>query len=467
MLKKLFDNFATSGWDFDANERTQKSRYEMFNITIMLSSIGLLYGLFLNTIKGNDFLFWVELGILVFNAGVIYSLRISRSVFDYATTTFICIFITLFALLIVASNPDDVKHIWVYTFPAVILFFKGGKKGLFWTVVLILVLLVTHIQTLYPTSYSLFQIGYICFVLVIMTAIIFFYQIKMDQDNTLIFAQKQQLESFAHELENKVKEKTAELRELNTSLEAKVEEKVEEIRHKDAMLLAQSRQAAMGEMLSMIAHQWRQPLSTVTLQIANLKIESMLNEVHPDKIHKGLENISDTVIYLSETIDDFQKFFHPEKAPETIELCELVQRALNFTQARLNVHHIKLHFRCDDEKAIISTYTKEVIQVIINILNNAADELVKIEESERLINVLVTTDHEEAVITIEDSGNGFESKIMPYIFEPYFSTKTKNGTGLGLYMGKIIIETHLDGTLSAENTPLGAKLTITLPLRYG
>lgn len=235
-----------------------------------------------------------------------------------------------------------------------------------------------------------------------------------------------------------------------------------QINEKKALLITQSRFAAMGEMMSMIAHQWRQPLSTTTLMIANERIKLMMDRRELGEYDKILEKISDTMMYLSETIDDFQCYFKPERETQKISVCELIERVKNFQEARLTLAKVQLHLeKCDNE--LIETYANEVVQVLINIINNAIDVLEERNIDERYIWVNVSYDDDNVYITVEDNAGGVENKIMDKIFEPYFSQKSKNGTGLGLYMSKMIIEKHMNGNLGVSNSINGAFFSIILP----
>ena len=389
-------------------------------------------------------------------------LRLFRSHFELITSILTLEFISLFDLLIIISHPSDLKHIWLVTFPALIFFYKGTATWLGWVTLFISSLFLLKVQTILPTAYTLHEISYISVVIVMMTVVIYFYKARIDQGNSIIKKQKEQLEEQAKELESKVKSKTQELRELNLGLEKMVEEKAKELIRKDAMILAQSRQAAMGEMISMIAHQWRQPLSTITLQISKLKINAMLGKTSIEETNNALEHISDTIIYLSETIDDFQSFFKPNKRQEERNVCELVERGTNFAKPRLNVANIALHFNCDKQIAIF-TYPNEFAQVIINIINNAIDVLLERNISKPSINVHIDHNDEYINIAIGDNAGGIELDVIEKIFEPYFSTKGKNGTGLGLYMSKMIIEKELNGELVVSNSAEGAVFIVKIP----
>jgi len=226
--------------------------------------------------------------------------------------------------------------------------------------------------------------------------------------------------------------------------------------------MSQSHQAAMGEMLSMIAHQWRQPLSTITLQIANLKFNTLLGNSTPEELDKALDQISNTASYLADTIDDFQNYFKPNKKSETLNIKMLINHATNFIQPRLNMHDVHLKtFFIEDKN--ITTRINEITQVIINLINNAIDQLnyKNLEYKE----IYIFTEYQEPYfkIHIQDNGGGIDEKIIDKIFDPYFSTKGKNGTGIGLYMSKNIIEKQLQGVLEVKNSKDGADSIITLP----
>jgi len=430
----------------------------------MFAITGLVFGT-LNNIYKHDMLgAYVDIAGITILAITISFLRYRNDLFELISTILTVEFIILFNMLVVISHPADLKHIWLLTFPALIFFYKGTQTWLGWVAFFILTLFLNKLQPFYSIQYSLNEILYISVVIIMMTIVIYFYKARIDQGNMTILYQKEKLEELTKDLESKVQEKTKELQQLNMMLEKNVEKKAQELIQKDALILAQSRQAAMGEMISMIAHQWRQPLSTITLQISNIKINAMLGKASVEETNSALEHISDTIIYLSETIDDFQSFFRPNKEKELVNTCGLVERGISFASPRLNVAHIAIKHNCDTVEKIL-THTNEFTQVIINILNNSIDVLLEREIQNPVINVKNSMDDKHIKIYISDNGGGIDEKIIHSIFEPYFSTKGKNGTGLGLYMSKMIIEKELEGSLSVTNISEGALFTLTIPFK--
>jgi len=240
--------------------------------------------------------------------------------------------------------------------------------------------------------------------------------------------------------------------------------KVDELTQKDRLLTVQSKQAVMGEMISMIAHQWRQPLSTVTLSISNLQVQKMLGtKIEDDFLDQKLQEISDTVVYLSETIDDFQTYFSPNKNVSDIAIGELVSRAINFTKARVDGTQVSLVYEGNCNH-VVQTYANELVQVILNILNNAIDELVSDStKTDGKITVRLKEIGDAFFVEIEDNGRGVANENLESIFEPYYSTKGKNGTGLGLYMSQMIMQKQFNSKIEVKSSQSGTCFTIKVP----
>jgi signal transduction histidine kinase/ABC-type nitrate/sulfonate/bicarbonate transport system substrate-binding protein len=273
------------------------------------------------------------------------------------------------------------------------------------------------------------------------------------------------LKSFNKKLEKQIFEKTKELREINESLEATVQEKIDELIYKDEILTAQSKQAVMGEMISMIAHQWRQPLNTITLQISNIQLQEMMgNSVEKEKLLHTLDEISNSVIYLSNTIDDFKTYFHPDKEATSVVINELIMKAIGFIEPRIVRN--KILIETDGELGLeVQVYANELIQVILNILNNAIDVYEENDCEKRHIIIDIIKKDGRMLLKITDFAGGVDKEIIKKIFEPYFSTKGKNGTGLGLYMSKMIIEKQFNGTISVMSVENMTTFTIDIPIR--
>lgn len=244
---------------------------------------------------------------------------------------------------------------------------------------------------------------------------------------------------------------------------SKIKAYEEELKHKDELMIAQSRHAAMGEMISMIAHQWRQPISTISMCANNILADVALGTIADQTLLELSEHILKQTSELSKTIDDFRNFFKPEKMAESMSVQEIFDDVMGVIGKSLEHNNIALHFEL--EQVQVTTYTRELMQVCINIVKNAKEVLVeRAIEAPRIV-VTAKQKSQRVNITICDNAGGIEHAIMAKIFDPYFTTKQEsNGTGLGLYMSKTIVEKHLQGTLNATNHEKGVCFSIELPL---
>ncbi len=250
--------------------------------------------------------------------------------------------------------------------------------------------------------------------------------------------------------------------ELNETLELRVEEEVTKNRDKDKQLLQQSRLAQMGEMISMIAHQWRQPLAAISSTSAAIELRAKLNKLNTQEVAELSANISRYSQHLSATINDFRDFFKSEKKIEFTSYCEIIDSVLNIVEASIENQNIKIirDCNCGDKFKISKNGLK---QVVLNIIKNAEDILLEKKIKEPYIKITTSVEDGNNILKISDNGGGVPEDIIDKIFDPYFSTKLeKNGTGLGLYMSKIIIQEHCNGKLSVCNKDDGAEFEIVL-----
>ena len=246
--------------------------------------------------------------------------------------------------------------------------------------------------------------------------------------------------------------------EFQKNLKQQVKEEVEKNREKDKAMLQQSRLAQMGEMISMIAHQWRQPLSAISATSGSIILKSKLGKLDKETTVELAKNITEYAKHLSSTIDDFRNFFKENKQKELITLKEIVEGTLNIVNMSLTNANIKIVTNLNSEKKI-QTYTNELKQVVLNIIKNAEDALIE----KNIQNPVIKIYADDTSITISDNAGGIKENILDKIFEPYFSTKIKkDGTGLGLYMSKTIIEEHCNGIITVTNDKEGAVFKIDL-----
>ena len=229
-------------------------------------------------------------------------------------------------------------------------------------------------------------------------------------------------------------------------------------------ILASSRSAAMGEMIAMIAHQWRQPLSLINTVMATMKIKKELQILDEETINTSFKKIQTTTKYLSDTIDDFRDYFKPNKLITEFELIPLFDKSIFFLKEEMTQYNIEYKIVAP-ENVKLSTYKNELLQTIINILKNSIDAFEKLDIDNKNITVTVTKLSTHISIEVEDNAGGIDEMTLSRVFEPYFSTKSKNGTGLGLYMCHSIITEHLKGSIIINSKDTKTKVILELPYK--
>ncbi|QOY54978.1 PAS domain S-box protein [Candidatus Sulfurimonas marisnigri] len=243
----------------------------------------------------------------------------------------------------------------------------------------------------------------------------------------------------------------------------------QELKNQEEIMIAQSRHAAMGEMISMIAHQWRQPISVIAMGANNILADIELNMLDEVSLKVGSKEIINQTQELSKTIDDFRDFFRPGKTLENILPEDIFKDAFSVIGKSILNNNIEVIQEFNNGKEII-THSRELMQVLINILNNAKEALIESDVKNKKIVISINEISDGVEITICDNAGGIKEDIINKIFNPYFSTKNQNvGTGLGLYMSKTIIEKHLGGVFQVYNkhyvqgAVIGACFLIKLP----
>ncbi|MEN8717098.1 MAG: PAS domain-containing sensor histidine kinase [Sulfurovum sp.] len=237
-------------------------------------------------------------------------------------------------------------------------------------------------------------------------------------------------------------------------------------KRKEDLLQIQSKMATMGEMLGNIAHQWRQPLSSISTITSTLKIQSELDVLEKEKLQTSLDNIINSTKYLSETIDDFSQFFKVDKNIESFTLGELFNSLEKIVSARIAQNKIALNIEEEHLNTKIKSSKNELIQSLINIINNSIDALVLTKKNNPRIDISLKLESDYINILIQDNGGGIKEEILPRIFEPYFTTKHKSqGTGIGLYMTHTIINQNCQGEVFASNMRNGTLFTVRIPYK--
>lgn len=255
-----------------------------------------------------------------------------------------------------------------------------------------------------------------------------------------------------------------------------IREKAEELYEKDKMLMQQSKMATMGEMLGAITHQWKQPISVLSLMIQNLKDAYDFNELTPDKMNRAYERVLENTKFMGETIDEFKNFLVPKSIRRSFSVQEAIDKTVFMLQPQFHTLDIAIQtdYACvSDDKEENCSHAKvyglvnEFMQVTLNLIINAKDAIMnrrakEMQETPGIIKIQIVCESDNIAVNITDNGGGIPKEHLSAIFDSYFTTKPE-GTGIGLYMSKIIIESHMQGRIYVQNGEEGAEFSILIP----
>lgn len=239
------------------------------------------------------------------------------------------------------------------------------------------------------------------------------------------------------------------------------------IDEKNSLLINQSKFIAMGEMISMIAHQWRQPLTTLGLVLDRMNLLNNMNKLTPEAFKENYSKGSDLIQHMSQTIEDFRNFYKNEQTENNTTVKSIIDSSINLiSPAFIENGIIHTIFISEETKKLeFSINTSKICQVLLNLYKNSMDEFISKKIENPIIKISCFNNNEFIMIEISDNAGGIPKKYINKVFEPYFSTKSKNGTGLGLYMSKIIIEEQMKGFISFKNEKNGVCFSLMLPIQ--
>ena len=248
-----------------------------------------------------------------------------------------------------------------------------------------------------------------------------------------------------------------ELQRLNQDLEGRIVDALDKNIKQQELMQQQSKLASMGEMIGAIAHQWRQPLNELGLSIQNLKYDYKANIIDDKFIKEFIDENKKIIMFMSNTIDDFRSFFRVDKDKQNFKVKEVTKSVISMLNAQLKSNNITLNIK--GEEFIYNGFKSEYQQVVLNIINNAKDILIL----NKIKNPKIDIELKKNQIIISDNGGGIPPDIIDRVFEPYFTTKEQGkGTGMGLYLSKMIIENNMNGDLNIKNGSDGAIFIIKL-----
>ncbi|MDR3162862.1 MAG: sensor histidine kinase [Helicobacteraceae bacterium] len=231
----------------------------------------------------------------------------------------------------------------------------------------------------------------------------------------------------------------------------------------ERLLIQQSKMAAMGEMIGAIAHQWRQPLNSIGLYVQDILDAYRYGTLDMAYLESAVENTVMQLKFMSSTINDFSSFFKPDKEKAVFDISKITRSALTIASAQMRKHDIDVIFEVPDEPIFCNGYENELGQAILNLIGNAKDAVTENRKKDRYIIIRLSRTERGARLEVEDNGGGIPDDLLNRVFEPYFTTKEPpKGTGIGLYMSKMIVEDNMGGKIGVYNVRYGVCFFIEL-----
>ncbi len=376
-------------------------------------------------------------------------LRFSKKSFKIISRILLLLALSVAALQLVWYPESKSRIAWFSTMVYVGFFLLDRREGWLWVSTIIAGLIGIYFYE--PSFIALSHMEFATFIInLLLIAILLNWYEKIKEEGYTIHAKHKR------ELEEAILLKTQELQQLNATLHNRVDMEIDKNRNKDKQMIHQSRLAQMGEMISMIAHQWRQPLAAISATASALQLKVARKKYDEEVFLDSIKQINEYSQHLSSTIDDFRNFFSPNKEKSLFRLKECIEGSIKIIGSSLSNKNIEVttEILCDEE---IYSYPNEIRQVILNLLKNAEDILVEKQIENPWIHIRVNELGPMQIVEIADNAGGVPEEIKDKIFDPYFTTKTKrDGTGLGLYMSKTIIEDNCGGKIDVYNGSQGA-----------
>lgn len=438
----MFKQMLLSNLDIDNCNRDYR-RLIMINAVFLMANVVYIGFTIINTLKGDYFTALVDILFAVPALYGYFELRHKKDIQRASTFAILLLFFTMLIVLFL-FQAKEYTILWSLLFAFIAMMLKGERVGMI------------YITLFYAIAYSA------AFTWVGQNILLSEYIRYVGVSLVVIFIAYFYEKSIARAFEN-LYETNNELQDLNKNLEANVQKGIEELRQKDELVARTAKNALLGEMIGAISHQWKQPLQALSLTLYDFKDAKAHDELTDEYIDKSLEHAAKQIDFMSQTITDFKDFLKPDKNKEEFYIHDAVKNVLNLLEKQLKNYDIRVRFTYD--RVQIINYKGELEQVVLNLINNAKDELVKKKEStpdfQPQISIEVTRKGDYNALTVTDNGNGIPDVYLEKIFEAHFSTKPEDkGTGIGLYISKMIMENSLGGTISADNTANGARFTL-------
>ncbi len=441
-MRGPLNNFLTSGHLFVESDNLQRFRFSLLNSLLLIAAFFTLVNFFASIFDLVPFAPLYEKTLLFYTFSCLlslYLLRKKKSYYLFTVNNIVISSLILFYTALFTILHDEFRLIWFFLVVFASFVLMGKRYG----IILTLLLLISIILINQYVDLGFSELAQFTFI-----------------NSFLIFS------AFSYFFLEKIEKDALEFKLVSNKLEAKINDEINQRKEQEQMLLRQSRKANMGDMLDSIAHQWRQPLMHINSILMNM--DNALHTSNTDKSKKQNNDYMDTKIdevamltaHMSQTIEDFRGLFKVEKQQTHLTLESAINDVLTLMKNSFN--NIEIYYKVHDE-TLISAYRSELIQVIIILLSNAVEVLNKRDTANKLIIIESMTQKDLVYFSVEDNAGGIIPENLETIFTPYFTTKEQSGgTGLGLYLAKIIVEQKMLGEIVATNTAGGAKFTIAL-----
>jgi len=455
-LLKYLTYFFTPRNSFSQEEWLLKYQIQSMLLFSFFFGIGVFIFSIFRYLEGNYIVAYSQLIFSILSIYVFFHLRQSKKLYHLYSIIFFIIFFFYTGIIFFFVPQNTLNILWVISAPILIFFFLNKRGGI---AMFILVFGFICYLILFKYPYTIAEFITLISAFFITSFMMYMYEKVKEKEKLRLLLHTQVLQE-------EVDAQTKELQHLNERLEHKVEEEVNKRLHQEQMLLAQNRMANMGMMIDSIAHQWRQPLMNINAKLMNIsRVTELCDKKDTNKdieyIDGKVENIFTITEQMSQTIHDFRNLFKSEKELEEFELTQLIKNILTFMDEMLV--NISIHIEVDKPIYLIS-YQNELSQVLLTILQNSIEALKEENIEDKEITIHIYELSSNVYIEIIDNAKGIKEEILQKIFEPYFSTKKRSsGTGLGLYIAKIIMDSSLHGEINVLNTKEGVKFTVIAP----
>ncbi len=452
MYRYPFIAFFSSAASFESKERILQQQTFALLIISFFFGLGVLAFAPVRLYEGN---LLVGVSQLCFGCFLLYGffrLKHDKAFYKTYSAWFMLLFL-IYTLIIFFNVPQNHLNIlWAVSAPILVFFFLDRIGGIVMFVIVSLFILYLIVSD-YP--YTVAEYVTLIASFLISSFVMLTYERVKD-------GERHRLVHYNQTLQQEVDRKTQDLRQLNETLEQRVKEEFEKRLSQEQMLLQQCRLASMGEMIDAIAHQWRQPLMHINAVLMNLEQSIDSHTLSEKSAQEKIDELSRLTEYMSGTIEDFRHLFKKEKERTHFNPTDVIQHALSIMKNRLGGIKVILN---DQNGKLLSAHRGELFQVIMTLLENAIEVLDQTKPLLPTIKITIKDKDDNMIIRVEDNGGGIMPEKIQKIFDPYYTTKDHTGgSGLGLYIAKIIIEQNMCGTITVSNTDEGAAFVLKIPL---